>query len=600
MLDAWIVFEDRDVVAIAKPVGVPCEAPADGLGEDLPTRLARFFEQRDGAGGSSYLGAHQRLDAATSGVVLYARRREANAGLARQFEAGEVIREYVAAVVGWRGGPRVLRHHLAKGDGARLISVAGRDARGKAAEAHIRVLAREGERALLLCRVTAGGPLTLRTQLALEHAPVVGDTLYASISDSTRNASISESTRNASISESTRNTRNADDTRDAPISGETFAAPRLLLHARRLALRHPLSGAALDLVAEPPRAFDDWLRRGERPPFDDTAVLRDRLADAREARFGLAQLAGSADATTAYRLVNEHGDGMPGLAVDVYGEHCVAQLLGEAASAHADAIFDALAALGFAGVYAKYRPRQANVLVDTRRDAIAPKLPVRGVATPAEALVIYEHGLPLEVRLGDGLSTGLFLDQRETRRRVRELAGDARVLNLFAYTCAFTAAAAAGGARATVSIDAARDALAWGERNVARARAAAGTSGDDRFVRADVFDALTRLAKSPERFELVIVDPPTYATTRTSRWTSGASWRALTAQCVAVLAPGGRLIASSNDRRLPPAKFRRFVQEGVREAARTPSQVKEFAIARDFPPGVGRDAHLKSLLVTLR
>ncbi len=572
MLDAWIVFEDAAVVAIAKPVGVPCEAAADGLGDDLPTRLAQFFAQRDGAASSSYLGAHQRLDAATSGVVLYARRREANAGLARQFEAGEVIREFVAAVVGWRGGPRVLRHHLGKGDGARLISVAARDARGKAAEAHIRVLAREGERALLLCRVTAGGPLTLRTQLALERTPVVGDTLYAPPSDSTRHA---------------------------PIADDTFAAPRLLLHARRLALRHPLSGAALDLLAEPPRAFDDWLRRGERPPFDDAAVLRDRLADAREARFGLARLAASADATTAYRLVNEHGDGMPGLAVDVYGQHCVAQILGDAASAHADAIFDALAALGFAGVYAKYRPRQANVLVDTRRDAIAPNLPVRGVATPAEALVIYEHGLPLEVRLGDGLSTGLFLDQRETRRRVRELAGDARVLNLFAYTCAFTAAAAAGGARATVSVDASRDALAWGERNVARARATAGTNGDDRFVRADVFDALTRLAKSAERFELVIVDPPTYATTRSSRWTSGASWRALTAQCVAVLAPGGRLIASSNDRRLPPAKFRRFVQEGVREAARTPSQVKELPIARDFPPRALRDANLKSLFVTI-
>jgi len=581
MLDAWIVFEDGDLVAIAKPVGVPCEAAVDGLGDDLPTRLARFFAQRDGVASTSYLGAHQRLDAATSGVVLYARRREANAGLARQFESGDVIREYVAAVIGWRGGPRVLRHQLGKGDGARLISVAERDARGKPAEAHIRVLAREGERALLLCRVTAGGPLTLRTQLALEHTPVIGDTLYAPISDKTRNALISEDTHNSLI------------------SGETSAPPRLLLHARRLALRHPLSGAALDLVAEPPRAFDDWLRRGERLPFDDTAVLCDRLADAREARFGLAQLAGSAEATTAYRLVNEHGDGMPGLAVDVYGEHCVAQLLGEAASAHADAIFDALAALGFAGVYAKYRPRQANVLVDTRRDEIAPKLPVRGVATPAEALLIYEHGLPLEVRLGDGLSTGLFLDQRETRRRVRELARDARVLNLFAYTCAFTAAAVAGGARATVSVDAARDALAWGERNVARARAAAGTSGEDRFVRADVFDALTRLAKSAERFELVIVDPPTYATTRTSRWTSGASWRALTAQCVAVLAPGGRLLASSNDRRLTPAKFRRFVQEGVREAARTPSQVKELPLARDFPPGALRDANLKSLLVTL-
>ena len=297
--------------------------------------------------------------------------------------------------------------------------------------------------------------------------------------------------------------------------------------------------------------------------------------------------------------MNGHGDGLPGLVVDVYGEHLVAQLQGDAPAAHAEALFDALASLGFAGVYAKHRPKQANVVVDTRRDDLAPKLPVRGLPTPDGALLVYEHGLPLEVRLGDGLSTGVFLDQREARRRVRELSKDARVLNLFAYTCAFSAAAAAGGARRTLSVDASREALAWGERNVARARAVFGTTGDDQFLRADVFDALARLEKTGERFDLVIVDPPTYATTRTSRWTSGASWRGLSAQCVTLLAPGGRLLASSNDRRLPLSKFRRLLQEGAREANRLVQQLKELPPARDFPPGAGREPYLKSALVVL-
>jgi 23S rRNA (cytosine1962-C5)-methyltransferase len=561
----WLVHEDADVLAIDKPVGVSCEPLESEPGADLPARLTRYLAERDAPSApDKYLGAQQRLDAAMSGVVLYARRREANAGLARQLEARDAVRELVAGVTGWTGEGRVLRHRLGKGDGARLVRVGARDSRGKDAEAHVRVLERRGDRALLLCRVAAGGPLTLRTQLALEGAVVVGDTLYT-----------------------------------PPARDDVSAAPRLLLHAQRLALRHPLTDAPLELVAPLPRVFRDWLERGDRAPFDDAQSLRDRLEDAMQARFGLAQLAHAADPTTAYRLVHEHGDGLPGLAVDVYGEHLVAQLLGDEASAHADALFDALAELGFAGVYAKHRPKQANVVVDTRRDELAPKLPVRGLATPEETLLVHEHGLPLEVRLGDGLSTGVFLDQRESRRRVRELSRDARVLNLFAYTCAFSAAAAAGGARLTLSVDASRDALAWGERNVARAREAFGTTGDDQFLRADVFDALARLSKSGERFDLVIVDPPTYATTRASRWTSGASWRGLVAQCAALLAPGGRLLASSNDRRLPLAKFRRLVHEGARDAEREVTQLKELPTQRDFPVGAGREAPLKSVLVSV-
>lgn len=567
---AWIVHEDADVIAVAKPVGVSCEAVAQEPGAELPARLSCFVAERDGTSAkSSYLGAQQRLDAAMSGIVLYARRREANAGLARQFERRDVVREFVAGVTGWVGGPRVLRHRLGKGAGARLVVVGARDSRGKGADVHVRVLARHGDRALLLCHIVEGGPLTLRTQLALAGAVVVGDTLYA-----------------------------------PPARDDVGAAPRLLLHARRLALRHPLTDAPLELVADLPRVFEDWLEHGERAPFGDARSLRDRLADAVQVRHGLAQLAhvescDDGGPTTAYRLVHEHGDGLPGLAVDVYGEHLVAQLSGDEPRVHAEAIFDALFALGFAGVYAKYRPRQANVLVDTRRDELAPKRPVRGEPTPEDSLLVYERGLPLEVRLGDGLSTGIFLDQREARRRVRELAKDARVLNLFSYTCAFSAAAAAGGAHLTLSVDASRESLLWGERNVARARALAGTVGDDRFLRADVFQALSRLERSGERYDLVLVDPPTYATTHASRWTSGASWRRLAAQCVALLAPGGRLFASSNDRRLSLAKFRQLVREGARDAERVVHQLKELPSAHDFPTGAGREAQLKSVLVTV-
>jgi 23S rRNA (cytosine1962-C5)-methyltransferase len=565
---AWVLFADADLVAVDKPVGVPCEPPEPGAVDALSVRIAPALAARDAGEASPARGAlalHHSLDVGTSGLVLYGRTREANVALSRQLEARTVEREFVAGVTRWEGGARTLRHRLVRGEGAALVVAGPRDGRAREAEANVRVLQRQGARALLACRVVHGGPLTLRAQLAAEGSPIVGDALHA-----------------------------------PPSADDAHAPPRLLLHARRVALLHPRTGAPLTLAAEPPRAFDDWLRRGDVPPWDDDAVLRDRLEDAARARYGLlAESQREGATTTAFRLVNEHGDGLPGLAVDVYGAHVVAQFLGDDAMRQEAAILDALASLGPAGIYVKYRPRQANVVVDTRRDALAPALPLRGVPTSAEEIAIREHGLALAVRLGDGLSTGLFLDQREARRRVRESVAGARVLNLFAYTCAFSAAAAAGGAACVVSVDASREVLARGEQNVARARREAGTRGDDRFLRADAFEALARFAKSDERFDLVIVDPPTYATTRASRWTSGASWRGLVTQCVRVLAPGGRLLASSNDRRLPVARFRRLVQEGVRDAGRAVTQLREVPLPRDFPVAAGREPHLKSLLVAL-
>src|ERR1019366_2251220 len=130
----------------------------------------------------------------------------------------------------------------------------------------------------------------------------------------------------------------------------------------------------------------------------------------------------------------EAGDGLPRLAVDAYDRWLVAQIYqdtpGEpggggdlspwADLAAREALLDRLHLLGFDGVYLKLRPKQANVLVDTRREDLAPKLPVRGDAAPDD-LAIVEDGMALLVRLGDGLSTGVFLDQRANRRRVREM-----------------------------------------------------------------------------------------------------------------------------------------------------------------------------------
>src|SRR5207248_1532625 len=129
---------------------------------------------------------------------------------------------------------------------------------------------------------------------------------------------------------------------------------------------------------------------------------------------------------TAFRLLNDEGDGVPGVALDVYGDHLVAHLYPDGSTAAGrdvvaarEPLLDRLDALGFDGVYLKVRPKQANV-ADTRSASLAPSAPVRGRAAPDEFAIV-ERGVPYLARLGDGLSTGIFLDQRENRRRIRAM-----------------------------------------------------------------------------------------------------------------------------------------------------------------------------------
>lgn len=541
---ARIVYEDDDLIAVDKPEGVPSQAADPAHPDDVVHRLGLLLAERTGSARPAYLGVHQRLDQDTSGVLVYAKRKEANAGLARQLEGRAVDKRYVALVDGWRGGDRKLEHRLARGSDGRTHVAPPRDRRAKLAISRVKVLARRGTRALLEVRIDTGRTHQIRAQLAAEGAPILGDRLYGG----------------------------------AP-------APRLMLHSSRLALEHPVRETPLVLTAPPPSLFQRLL------DHDPDERLEGAIDRALERRWGLAHRQG-ADVTTAFRLLNEGGDGAPGLAVDVYDDWLVLHLYDDALDEAS--ILDALVPLGARGIYVKRRPRQANVIVDGRDDALAPSLPLRGDPAP-EPLVILENGLPFRVRLGEGLSTGIFLDQRENRRRVRELAEGARVLNLFAYTCAFTVAAAAGGARETLSVDASARLLAWGKENLE----GAGLAGPHhRFEASDAFDALSRLASSKERFDLVCLDPPTYSTTRSSRWKSGSDWQRLGAMAMRVLAPGGRLLACSNDRRMGLAKLRRHLHQAARDAGISLAQMKDLPCPSDFPPAFGREPHLKSVLVT--
>lgn len=247
-------------------------------------------------------------------------------------------------------------------------------------------------------------------------------------------------------------------------------------------------------------------------------------------------------------------------------------------------------ALGLASVYLKRRPQVASHAANVDRDWLAPEAPILGEAR-AE-LTALEDGIPYLIRPGSDLSTGLFTDARAARHWVRSAVSarrvTGRVLNTFAYTCGFGLNAALAGAEEVKNLDLSRKVLAWGQENYAlsglRAR-----GGD--FIYGDVFDWLTRLGRRPERFGLVVLDPPSFARGPAGVWRSDRDYARLAALAAGVLAPGGHLLAMNNHAGVSGPAFEAMLRSGVPGLLVT----ERFGAGEDYPGAT----HLKVVVTQL-
>ena len=196
------------------------------------------------------------------------------------------------------------------------------------------------------------------------------------------------------------------------------------------------------------------------------------------------------------------------------------------------------------------------------------------VAERSDFHVVAEGGLQLIVNFDEYLDTGLFLDHRITRERLRQAAAGKRFLNLFAYTGAATVYAAAGGAAATVSVDMSRTYLEWAQRNLARNIASSPTSAAARahheFVQADCLEWLREDARARERHDLIFLDPPTFSNSKRMQGVLDIErdHPALIDACMRLLAPGGLLVFSTNAQRfrLDPGLAQRYAMLDVSAA----------------------------------
>jgi 23S rRNA (cytosine1962-C5)-methyltransferase len=566
-----ILYRDDDLIAVDKPAGVPTHAPdpADPyLGDVL--RIVRAQE------GLSYLGMHQRLDAETSGVLVFAIRPEANRALAAAFEGRRVHKVYAALVHGLpRRTEGVVDAPIVRDRGERYRVASEGDPRGQPARTRYRVLgsfAADGNPARRYASVEVipetGRSHQIRVHLASMGTPVVGDRLYGPAEQ---------------------------------------PAPRLCLHARELTVPHPATGQPATFVAPLPFLFANGSREA---PALTLAAARVHIREAvrfPEGLRGLVRLAVGRRAplaadpeTTIYRLFNGEADGLPGLTVDRYDNALVASIYDRDGAIPPvpcpQALVDVLASeSGALSVYVKYRPRQASRIPEVQMPLLSPPQPVFG---PHLGQVIgSEEGLLYLVRPGEGLSTGVFPDMRGGRARVRAWSTGRRVLNCFAYTCGFGVAAAAGHARRVLNLDLSRAALAWGQENYRLN----GFEVDPRdFVYGDVFDWLGRLARRTELFDLVILDPPGFSRTRSRDFSAAHDYASLAGMAARVAAKDALLLACCNVAELSWRAFRDRVLTGVEEAGRTAEIVgiyHEPAIDHPFPSG--GEPYLKMLAARL-
>lgn len=262
------------------------------------------------------------------------------------------------------------------------------------------------------------------------------------------------------------------------------------------------------------------------------------------------------------RLINASADGIPGLVIEQFADVHVAQVFPDQWQ-RSDAQLLAVArcvmrACGARAVYRKEFVRdRAGQLPEVERLHTDP-VPWIGVQAP-EQLRVVERGRTYLIRPYDGYSVGLFLEHRLTRDRVQSRASGRRVLNTFAYTCGFSIAAALGGATETVSVDVSKKYLAWGRENFA----ANSLSLDQQwFVCDDVLAYFARAQRQGRRFDMIILDPPTFGRSkqRGGTFSIARDLNALLAAAFDRLDDDGEILLSVNHRQTSQERLREAVE----------------------------------------
>ncbi|GGA34599.1 class I SAM-dependent rRNA methyltransferase [Psychrobacillus lasiicapitis] len=277
--------------------------------------------------------------------------------------------------------------------------------------------------------------------------------------------------------------------------------------------------------------------------------------------------------TTAFRVFNGEGDGIGGLTIDYFDGFYLISWYSEGIYSFKEMILAGLeACVSYKGIYEKKR-------FDTKGQYLEDDDFVKGERGEFP-LIVKESGQNFAIYLNDGAMVGVFLDQRDVRKKIRDAYSKGKtVLNTFSYTGAFSVFAAAGGATKTTSVDLAK-------RSLSKTTEQFEVNGIDAeqqdIIVMDVFDYFKYAKRKELAFDVVILDPPSFARSKKYTFSSSKDYTSLLKDAIAITEKNGVIVASTNNATFGMKKFKTFVEKAFKDSNRKYTIEEEFSLPSDF------------------
>lgn len=277
--------------------------------------------------------------------------------------------------------------------------------------------------------------------------------------------------------------------------------------------------------------------------------------------------------TTAFRVFNGEGDGVGGFTIDYFDGYYVISWYSEGIYQFKNEVIQALSnVVDVKGLYEKKRFAVKGSYMEDDDFISGEKAP--------EPLLVKENDMNFAVYLNDGAMVGIFLDQRDVRRTIRDSYSKGKnVLNTFSYTGAFSVAAALGGAIKTTSVDLAN-------RSKSKTIEQFSVNGIDfesqDIIVEDVFHYFKYAVRKELKFDLVILDPPSFARSKKHTFSAGKDYPDLLMQAIAITEKNGMIVASSNCSTFGMTKFKGFIDKAFKQSGEKYTIREEFSLPEDF------------------
>ncbi|MCR1899813.1 class I SAM-dependent rRNA methyltransferase [Irregularibacter muris] len=277
--------------------------------------------------------------------------------------------------------------------------------------------------------------------------------------------------------------------------------------------------------------------------------------------------------TTAFRVFNGEGDGIGGLIIEYFDGYYVIHWYSKGVYKFRDEVINSLKKIvEFKGIYQKKRFSEDGKYIEQDDFIMGER-----AATP---LIVKENGVNLAIYLNEGAMVGVFLDQREVRKRVRDqYSKNKSVLNTFSYTGVFSIFAALGGAKTTTSVDLANRSL---PKTIEQFNINYIDAKTQEIIVEDVFKYFKYALRKELKFDFVILDPPSFATSKNFKFSAEKDYKNLLKQAILITEDNGTILASTNCSSFNMDKFKEFIHEAFKESCVEYKILEEHTLPPDF------------------